>query len=232
MPTKSRISTRGWISLATIDSLPRRKRAVATKTVLLLKACAWVGCLAPFAWLCIRAFGLAATTLGPNPVETVLHTTGTTGLNILFLSLAVTPARVVTGINALIRVRRLLGLFSFAYISLHFVTYAALDLRLDWPMLLTDVAERPYITVGMLALVGMIPLAVTSTARMQRRLGRRWITLHRGVYAIAALGLVHFLWQVKIDQREPLVYGAILAILLGFRLVRSVRLRRRKLRHQ
>jgi len=201
---------------------------LAAHSVLIGKTVVWAGCLAPLGWLFMQGIGIADASLGANPVETVLHTTGTTGLNILFLSLAVTPARIITGVNRLVRIRRLLGLFSFFYIALHFTTYAALDLRLDWPMLLTDIAERPYITVGMLALVGMIPLAVTSTARMQRRLGRRWVTLHRAVYGVAILGLVHFLWQVKIDQREPLVYGAILALLLGFRAVRSIRLRRRR----
>lgn len=200
--------------------------------VALVKTLIWAGCLAPLAWLVFRAFSIAGTSLGPNAVETVLHTTGKTGINILFLSLAVTPVRVLTGVNALIRIRRLLGLFAFFYIALHFTTYATLDLRLDWPMLYVDIAERPYITVGMLALLGMIPLAVTSTARMQRRLKRRWLTLHRSVYAVAILGLVHFLWQVKIDQREPLVYAAMLTLLLGFRVVRSLRLRQRRLQAQ
>ena len=197
----------------------------------LVKALTWACCLAPFGLLLGRAFGIGGT-LGPNAVQTVLHTTGTTAINILMLTLAVTPARILTGINALVRIRRLLGLFAFFYAALHFTTYAALDLRLDWPMLYTDIAERPYITVGMLALVGMIPLAITSTARMQRRLGRRWLTLHRSVYAVAIFALIHFLWQVKIDTREPIAYAVILTVLLGFRAVRSVRLRRRRRRLQ
>ncbi len=201
-------------------------------SLLLLKTLIWIGCLAPFGLLVSQAFGLWGQSLGANPVETVLLTCGKTGLNILLISLAVTPARMLTGMNQLVRVRRLLGLFSFFYIALHFVTYAALDLRLDWPMLFTDIAERPYITVGMLALVGMIPLAVTSTRGMQRRLGRRWVTLHRAVYGVAILGLVHFFWQVKIDIREPLVYATILTLLLGFRVVRSIRLRQRRLAQQ
>jgi sulfoxide reductase heme-binding subunit YedZ len=202
------------------------------KGMALLKVFIWAGCLTPLLWLVVRAFGIAQTSLGANAVETVLHTLGKTGINILFLTLAVTPARVLTGINALVRTRRLLGLFSFFYIALHFVTYVTLDLQFDWSTLYTDIAERPYITVGMAALLGMIPLAVTSTSKMQRRLGRRWLTLHRTIYPVAVLALVHFLWQVKIDQREPLIYAAILAVLLGFRLFRSVRLRVRRVRYQ
>lgn len=201
---------------------------MAARRLVLWKAIVWIGCLVPLALLFARGFGLSGLSLGANPVETVLHTTGTTGLNILFISLAVTPARVLTGLNQLVRLRRLLGLFSFFYLLLHFTTYAALDLRLDWQMLFVDITERPYITVGMLALLGMIPLAATSTAAMQRRLGRRWVTLHRTVYAVSVLALIHFLWQVKIDTREPMLYGAILALLLGFRVVRSVRLRRQR----
>ena len=201
---------------------------MAAGRLIIWKTAVWIGCLTPLALLVAEAFGLRGMSLGANPVEMVLHTTGKTGLNILFISLAVTPARVLTGINQLIRLRRPLGLFSFFYIVLHFVTYAALDLRLDFSMLYTDITMRPYITVGMAALAGMIPLAVTSTSGMQRRLGRRWVTLHRAVYGIAILGLIHFFWQVKIDIREPLVYAVILTFLLGFRVVRAIRLRRRR----
>jgi len=191
---------------------PRAPAAIlATKTLI------WIACLAPLALLVAEGFGVAGLSLGANPVETVLHTMGKTGLNILLVSLAVTPARMLTGINQLVRLRRLLGLFSFFYIATHFLAYSVLDLRLEWSTIFVDITERPYITVGMLALAGMLPLAATSTAGMQRRLGRRWRTLHRLVYAIAILGVVHFLWQVKIDVREPLIYGLVLALLLGFR---------------
>lgn len=193
-----------------------------------LKAGLALACLAPLGWLVVRGFGLGGTSLGANPVETVLLTTGKTGLNILFVTLAVTPIRVITGLNQLVRMRRMLGLFSFFYASLHFLTYAVLDLRLAWSTLFVDITERPYITVGMLALACMIPLAVTSTKGMQRRLGRRWVKLHRTTYAIAVLGLVHFFWQVKIDIREPLVYAAVLTLLLGYRAVRAYRLRQRR----
>jgi sulfoxide reductase heme-binding subunit YedZ len=191
-----------------------------------LKAVIWLCCLAPFAWLAVRAFGVAGTSLGANPVQTVLHTCGKTGLNILLVTLAVTPIRMLTHVNALVRVRRLLGLFSFFYLVLHLLTYAALDLRLQWNTLWVDVSERPYITVGMLALIGMIPLAVTSTKGMQKRLGRRWVKLHRLIYPIAILGVLHFFWQVKADITEPLVYSAVLAVLLGYRVARSQRVQR------
>jgi sulfoxide reductase heme-binding subunit YedZ len=201
---------------------------MAANRLVLWRTVVWLGCLTPLALLVARGFGLVGAGLGANPVETVLHTTGKTGLNILLISLAVTPARVLTTMNWLVRLRRPLGLFSFFYIVLHFATYAVLDLRLDWSMLYMDIAERPYITVGVLALAGMIPLAVTSTSGMQRRLGRRWVSLHRLVYAVAILGLVHFFWQVKIDIREPLVYTAMLTLLLGFRVFRAIRLRQRR----
>jgi sulfoxide reductase heme-binding subunit YedZ len=197
-----------------------------------LKAAIVLACSAPMAWLVIRGFEVGGATLGANPVETVLLTTGKTGLNILLVSLAVTPLRILTGLNLLVRTRRMLGLFAFFYVALHFLTYAVLDLRLEWNTLFVDITERPYITVGMLALTCMIPLAVTSTKGMQRRLGRRWVTLHRAVYAIAILALVHFFWQVKLDIREPLVYAAILAVLLGFRIARAYRLRQRRLSYQ
>lgn len=191
------------------------------------KAGVWLLCLLPLAWLVVRGFGTAGTSLGANPVETVLLTLGKTALNLLLITLAVTPARRILRINALVRFRRLLGLFAFFYAALHFATYALLDLRLQWHTLYADIIERPYITVGMLALLAMIPLAVTSTRRMQRRLGRRWLTLHKTIYAIGVLAIVHFLWQAKSDlDPEPLVYMAILIVLLGYRLVHRLRQRR------
>ena len=136
------------------------------------------------------------------------------------------PIRRSTGLHRLIAFRRLLGLFAFFYLVLHFSTYALLDLglifqpQLAWGTLLADIAERPYITVGFTALVLLIPLAVTSTRGMQRRLGRKWAKLHRLVYVVAVLGIVHYYWQVKsdLDFAEPLLYAFLLAVLLGVRL--------------
>lgn len=179
----------------------------------------------PFAWLLWRGIGLTGTSLGPNPVETVLHNLGTTALNLLLLTLTVTPARRLLKQNWLIRIRRPLGLWTFFYLVLHFLTYALLDLRLAWGELYEDIVARPYITVGMTALVAMIPLAVTSTTGMQRRLGRNWSRLHRAIYPIAVLAVVHFFWQTKADLFAPLVYTALLTLLLGYRLAHAARLR-------
>ena len=192
--------------------MPARYVAVA-------KVFVWLLCLAPLAWLAFRGAGVGGASLGANPVETVLLTLGKTGLNLLLITLAITPVRRLTRLNWLIRLRRLLGLFAFFYLVLHFSAYAVLDLRLAWRTVLVDVAQRPYITVGMLALLLMIPLAVTSTQGMQRRLGRRWATLHKLVYVIATLASIHFLWQAKSDfEPEPWVYAGMLSILLGYRL--------------
>ena len=188
--------------------------------VVIAKVVVWAACLAPFAWLAVRANGLAGS-LGANPVEEILNTCGKTGLNLLMLTLCVTPIRRSTGINRLISFRRLLGLFAFFYLVLHFTTYALLDLGLQWGILLEDIAERPYITVGFTGLVLLVPLVATSTQAMQRRLGRRWVKLHRLVYVIAVLGVVHYWWQVKSDTdiAEPLLYSFLLAVLFGARLL-------------
>ncbi|HEX7081108.1 MAG TPA: protein-methionine-sulfoxide reductase heme-binding subunit MsrQ [Gammaproteobacteria bacterium] len=190
------------------------------------KVVVFAACLVPLAIVAAKIFGLAS--FGANPVEEVLFTMGKTGLNLLWITLAVTPVRKLTKLNWLVRLRRMLGLFAFFYLTLHLLTYIGLDRRFDWGSLIVDVTERPYITLGMLGIVLMIPLAVTSTKGWQRRLGRNWTRLHRLVYPIAILGAVHFWWQTKADIREPLVYAVILSLLLGYRLVDSrMRARRR-----
>ena len=198
------------------------------RNLALIKALVIVACVVPFAWTAARAFGFGGD-LGANPVQMVLHTFGKTGLNLLILTLSITPIRKQTGWNWLAALRRILGLAAFAYVLLHAITYAVLDQRLAWRSLLVDVAMRPYITVGFLALVLMIPLAVTSTNAMQRRLRRRWTQLHRLVYLIGILGGVHFLWLVKIDVSEPLLYMGVLALLLGYRVVDWRRRQQRRL---
>jgi sulfoxide reductase heme-binding subunit YedZ len=195
------------------------------RSVIITKVALWAACLAPLGLLVAQAFGYFGS-LGANPVEQILNVCGKTGLNLLVLTLCVTPIRRSTGINRLISFRRLLGLFAFFYLSLHFLTYALLDLGLLYDpqqaggTLLVDIAERPYITVGFTALVLLIPLAVTSTRGMQRRLGKNWVKLHRLVYVVAVLGVVHYYWQVKsdLDFAEPLLYAFLLAVLLGVRL--------------
>ena len=171
--------------------------------------------LLPLAWL----FWLAwSDQLGANPVETLSHRTGDWSLRFLLLTLAVTPVRRLTGWNGLQRFRRMLGLFAFFYVSLHFGVYLIFDQFFDLSTIIADVAKRPYITVGFAAFLLLIPLAVTSTNRMIKRLGRNWQRLHRLVYLIAILGVLHYLWLVKADLREPLMYAGILAVLLGYRL--------------
>lgn len=143
------------------------------------------------------------------------------------MTLAVTPARKLLGMPSLIRVRRMLGLFAFFYLCLHFLTYAWLDQRWSFPAIVEDIVERPYITIGMMAWLLLVPLAVTSTDAMMRRLKKRWKTLHRLVYPVAILGVWHFWWQVKQDIAEPLIFAAVLAVLLGWRIVHARRGRRR-----
>lgn len=171
-------------------------------------------CLTPFALLVWRTLGDA---LGANPVEAVVHFTGSWALRLLLVTLAVTPLRRLSGWPWLVRFRRMLGLFAFFYAVLHVSAYLILDRALAWDDILADLTERPYIVVGFAAFVLLVPLAVTSTRGWVRRLGRRWQQLHRAVYAIAVLGVLHFLWLVKADIREPLIDGAVLALLLGFR---------------
>ena len=183
-------------------------------------------CLLPFVLVVAATFNLAGLSLGANPVEEIIHTLGLWGLRLLLLTLAITPLRQLTGMNWLVRLRRLLGLFSFFYILMHFLSYALIDQRLDLAAIIEDIVERPYITLGAMALTMMLPLAITSTNKMMKRLGRKWQQLHRLVYLIAILGVWHFFWQVKKDILEPLIYAAVLALLLGFRIFH----RRRRLR--
>ena len=156
--------------------------------------------------------------LGANPVETINRFTGEWVLRFLLITLAVTPLRRLFGWNGLLRYRRMLGLFAFFYVCLHFLSYVWLDQYFVFPDIVKDVAKRPYITVGFACFLMLIPLAATSTNRMVRRLGaRRWQRLHQLVYVIGIGGIIHFLWLVKSDITQPLIYGAILATLLGFR---------------
>lgn len=179
-------------------------------------------CLLPVLSLCWQA---ANDDLGANPIERITHETGRWTLRLLMLTLCVTPLRRLLGWSWLAPHRRTLGLFCFFYASLHLSTYAALDLGLDFSFLLEDVLERPYITVGFATFLLLLPLALTSTKASIKRLGRRWIELHRLIYLAAIGAIVHFLWLVKADLREPLIYAAIVALLLGYRVASSRRLR-------
>jgi sulfoxide reductase heme-binding subunit YedZ len=181
------------------------------------KPVVFVVCLLPLVILTAGAFSVAGLGLGANPIEALLHEFGRWGLKFLLLTLAITPLRRWTGWNWLIRFRRILGLFAFFYILLHFVVYVVLDQGLDMAVIVEDVLKRPYITLGMAALLMLVPLAATSTKGMMRRLGKRWQKLHRLVYVIAILAVWHFYWQVKLDTLDPTVYALILAGLLGTR---------------
>ena len=194
----------------------------------LYKPTVFLACLAPAALLLAGALGIAGRDLGPDPVAKLLHSCGKTALNLLLLTLLVTPVRRLTGWTQVLRLRRMLGLFAFAYALLHFAVYLWLDRQFDWPAVLKDVTRRPYITIGFAALLMLVPLAVTSTNRMMRRLGRRWQQLHRLVYVIAVLGVWHYWWQVKRDVRLPALYALMLAVLLGFRLAAGIRARMRR----
>lgn len=195
------------------------------RSLTLLNAFVALACSIPFLILVARIAGFGS--LGANPIQEVLHTLGKTGLNLLLLTLTITPLRRLTGLNWLVALRRTLGLSVFGYILLHAVTYVVLDQSLNWSLLLVDITQRPYITIGVAALLLLIPLAVTSTNAMQRRLGTRWIKLHRCVYIIAILGVIHFFWQIKVTAPEPLIYSFILIVLLGFR-VRDWLVRQRR----
>ena len=187
-----------------------------------LKAALFALCLIPFARLAWLGMHRG---LGANPIEYVTHSTGWWTLSFLLITLSVTPLRRLTGWNWLLRLRRMLGLFAFFSVSLHFTTYIWLDQFFDWQGMLKDIAKRPFITVGFTAFVLLIPLAATSTNAMVRRLGaKRWQRLHRTVYVIATLGVLHFWWLVKKDIREPLIFGTLLGLLF---LVRLLYLRRR-----
>ena len=178
----------------------------------LLKPLVFIVSVGPLAYL---ALGALLGRLGANPIETITRSTGTWTLRFMLLALAVTPARWLSGWNDLIRVRRMLGLFAFFYGSLHLATYVWLDQFFDWAAIAKDVAKRPFITAGFTAYLLLVPLAVTSTAGMIRRLGgRRWRRLHRLAYASAAIGIVHYWWLVKLDTRPPRNYALLLAVLL------------------
>lgn len=171
------------------------------------------------------AWRLYNADLGVNPAETLQLATGIWTLRFLVFTLAVTPLRRVTGWHRLVQYRRMLGLFAFFYGVLHFLSYIVLDQYFSLPGMLADVAKRPFITAGFVAFVAMVPLALTSTRGWIRRLGRRWQALHRLVYLAGAAGAVHYLWKVKVIVGSPVYYAAVIAALLAFRVVWSLRKR-------
>ena len=174
-------------------------------------------CLVPLARLIVLG---ANDALGANPIEFITRSTGTWTLVFLLVTLSVTPLRKIFNQPALIKLRRMFGLFAFFYVCLHFTTYIWLDQFFDVREIAKDIVKRPFITVGFLAFVLLIPLAATSNNATIKRLGaRRWQSLHRLVYPIGILGVVHYWWLVKKDLTQPIIYASILAVLLGYRLL-------------
>jgi len=192
-----------------------------------LKVAVFILCLAPLAYLLWGFFGRTPTDmttwgagLGANPIENITHTTGDWTLRFLLITLSVTPLRKLLGTPSLIKFRRMLGLFAFFYACLHFLTYIWLDKFFNVQEMLADIAKRKFITIGLTALVLLLPLAITSTRGWIRRLGgKRWQALHRLVYFAAIAGVIHYIWLVKADIRKPLEYTAILTVLLSYRIV-------------
>ena len=182
-------------------------------------------CLTPVFWL---LYAFLNDGLGANPVEKITHTTGESALRLLLITLAVTPLRRATGWRFIAPYRRSFGLLAFFYVCLHLATYVALDLGFAWSLLGEDILERPYITVGFAAFCMLVPLAATSTRRAMRAMGRRWVSLHRLIYAAAICAVLHFFWLVKADEREPLVYAGLLALLLAARAIPGLRRARRR----
>lgn len=189
----------------------------------LRKPLLFAACALPLAWLVARASGLAGPGLGANPIDALQDQLGLWALRLLLATLCITPLATELRAPWLFGLRRMLGLWAFAYASLHFANWIALDLGFDGRAVLADIAKRPYVTVGFASLLLLLPLAATSTDRALRRLGRRWQLLHRLVYPAAALACLHYWWLVKADWREPLLYAAVLAALLGWRLRRRIR---------
>lgn len=190
------------------------------------KPLVFLACLVPAVWVVGDAFEISGR-LGPNPVEEIQDRLGNWGLRFIMITLAVTPLRKITGLTWLLRFRRMLGLFSFFYVLLHFLAWFILDQGMLLSAILEDIVKRPFITLGFTALVLLTAMAVTSTNAVRRRMGRTWDKLHYSVYAVGVLGVWHYWWQVKSDITEPLIYSLVLASLLGLRFYWSLSKRRR-----
>jgi len=210
---------------------------ISNKQTRLLKVPVFLLCLGPLFTLTWKALhdlpqtaqipliarGVDRWSLGANPIDVITRSTGKWTLVFLLLTLAITPARKVLGMPWLVRFRRMLGLFAFFYVCLHFTTYIWLDKFFDLHEMLADIAKRKFITVGFSAFLLLIPLAITSTSGWIRRLGgKRWARLHQLIYVAAVLGIFHFLWLVKFDTRRPIYYGSVLFVLLVYRLAKWV----------
>ncbi|MEK6749051.1 MAG: protein-methionine-sulfoxide reductase heme-binding subunit MsrQ [Pseudomonadota bacterium] len=185
--------------------------AVREKELVIVKTSVFLLAALPFAQFWWRAY---AHTLGPNPVEAALHESGDWALRFLLITLALPLVRRVFAVAWVLRVRRMLGLFAFFYAVVHVSVYLGIDRFFDWDEIAKDILKRPYITLGLGVFLALIPLAVTSTNGMMRRLGPRWKQLHRSVYVIATLAILHYLLSLKADVRVPLIHASILLALL------------------
>lgn len=181
------------------------------------KCVLFIVCLVPAA---VLGWNFYHDQLGANPFEVLTRESGKWTLRFLLLTLLMTPLRGMLHRPWPLQLRRMLGLYSFFYACLHLLTYLWFDQFFDWQEIANDILKRPFITAGITAWLLLLPLALTSTNGMMRRLGRRWKRLHRSIYLIAILGVLHFIWQVKADLREPLIYAGLLAILLGYRVAK------------
>lgn len=181
------------------------------------KPLVFLACLVPFTLVVGDAFEITGS-LGANPIEEIMDRFGNWALRFIMITLAVTPLRRITGWNWLQRFRRMLGLFTFFYVLMHFLTWFILDQGMLASAIIEDVVKRPFITIGVAGLLLLTALAVTSTNGMRRRLGRRWQKLHNTVYVIGILGVWHYWWQVKKDTSDAWIYAVILAALLGYRI--------------
>ncbi|WP_250473229.1 protein-methionine-sulfoxide reductase heme-binding subunit MsrQ [Caballeronia sp. GAFFF1] len=211
MPTATDIKT----------AQPRARVQTGPRWIVPAKVVVFLAALYPLARLVLLGVTGVHGGLGANPIEFITRSTGLWTLVFLCITLAITPARRLTGVTALVRFRRMIGLYAFFYAALHFTTYFWFDKWFDIAEILKDIGKRPFITVGFAAFVLLIPLAVTSPKAMVRKLGRRWQTLHRAIYVIAALAILHFWWMKagKHDLILPKIYGAIVIALLGWRLL-------------
>ena len=173
-------------------------------------------CLLPFLWILYGAFN---NTLGVNPVETMNRNMGDWALYFLMMTLSITPLKQLFGWAQPTRFRRMLGLYTFFYAIMHFLTYIWFDHYFNWVEIVEDIIKRPFITVGFISLLLLLPLAITSNRYMIKKLKKNWLRLHKTVYLIAILVLIHFFWMVKADYYQPLIFAALLSFLLGSRLV-------------
>lgn len=200
-----------------------RFKRLGPATVARVKALLFVASLLPFVRLLIGAIGSATQAwsynLGANPLELITRSTGTWTIVFLCITLSITPLRKLTGMVWLAQLRRMFGLFVFFYVACHFTTYIWFDFFFDFAEIVADIPKRPFVTIGFAAFVLLIPLAATSNNRIIKAMGaKRWLTLHKAVYLIAVLAVVHYWWLVKRDLTQPIIYAVIVALLLGLRL--------------